>query len=358
MPLFWKYILKNFYKVFSLSILGSSFLLLLTRSKDIAKYASIASSFKDVIYFMLMQIPYILPLAIPLSCFISAFLTIRSLSSTSEITALRTASLSITQILTPIFLGSILLSFANFYICSELTPKLRYKSQDFLIEKTSTNPVNLLKKQKLLKIKDSFISFKNIEDNQLNDLIFITYHPSSKKLLMLTAKELIITKQNLNGISTTLVSSLKTNADQFDHLIIENQLKLSSPSLEIASIMKKNKRKLLHSFSSLKHLKMQKKDTKASKVYYSELYRRVSLCIYVFLFTLVGASYGLSIQRNPPRKSFFIALLFLGIILTSYLTAKNFRMQPGYAFVIYSSPIIFITYLCVVNIKKISKGIG
>jgi len=357
MPLFWKYILKSFSKVFSLSVFGFSFLLLLTRSKEIAKYASIASTFKDVVYFMLIQIPHVLPLAIPLSCFISAFITIRNLSLTSEITALRTASLSIAQILIPILLGAVLLAFVNFYICAELTPKLRYKSQDFLIEKTSTNPVNLLKKHKLLKIKDSFVNFKNIEDNQLNNLIFVTYHPSSKKLLILTAKKLTITKQNLNGVSTTLVSSLKTTDDQFDHLIIENQLQLSSPSLEIALMMKKNKRKLLHTFSSLKHLKMQKKDIKTSKIYYSELYRRISLSIYVFLFAFVGASYGLSIQRNVQKKSFFTAILLLGIILTSYLTAKHLRMNPGYALTVYLSPIIYVTYLCVINIKKISKGV-
>jgi len=358
MPLFWKYILKNFFKVFNLSIFGFSFLLLLTRSKEITKYASIASTFKDVIYFLLIQIPHILPLAIPLSCFISAFIVIRNLSLTSEITAFRTASLSIAQILSPILMSSILLAFLNFYICAELTPKLRYKSQDFLIERTSTNPVNLLKKQKLLKIKDSFVNFKSIEDNQLNDLVFITYHPSSKKLLMLTAKNLIITKQNLNAVASTLVSSIKTNADRFDHLIIENQFQLSTPSMEIASMMKKNKKKLLNTFSSLKHLKMQKKDAKTSKAYYSELYRRVSLSLYVCLFSFVGASYGLSIQRNEKRKSFFIAILLLGIILTSYLTAKHLRMHPNYVLVVYLFPIIYVTYLCIVNIKKISKGVS
>jgi len=216
----------------------------------------------------------------------------------------------------------------------------------------------LLKKQKLLKIKDSFVNFKSIEDNQLNDLVFITYHPSSKKLLMLTAKNLIITKQNLNAVASTLVSSIKTNADRFDHLIIENQFQLSTPSMEIASMMKKNKKKLLNTFSSLKHLKMQKKDAKTSKAYYSELYRRVSLSLYVCLFSFVGASYGLSIQRNEKRKSFFIAILLLGIILTSYLTAKHLRMHPNYVLVVYLFPIIYVTYLCIVNIKKISKGVS
>jgi lipopolysaccharide export system permease protein len=358
MPLFWKYLLKNFFKVFGLSIFSFSFILLLTRAKDIAKYASLASSFKDIIYFILIQIPHILPLAIPLSSFIAAFTLIRNLSLSSELNALRVASLSIFQIFIPIFITSLCLALINFYISAELTPKLRYKSQDFLIKKTSKNPVNLLKKQKLLKFNDSFVNFKELNDINLEDFIFITYHNSSKRLLMLTAKELVFTKKHLQGIGSTLISYMKTNEKLFDNLIIENQLLFSSPSEEVASIMKKSKKKLIHTFSSLKHLKLKAKDPISTKIYYFELFRRISLGVYTFIFALIGATFGLSIQRSVSKKSFTYALVCIGIILTSYLSAKHLKINPSYVLAIYAIPVIIISLLCINVINKVSKGVS
>jgi len=358
MPIFWNYIIKNFCKVFCLSTFSFSFLLLLTRATTIARYASLAASPIDVIYFIAIQIPHILPVAIPLSCFIASFLVIRSLSLTSEITALRSAGLSFFQIILPIVIVSFFLTLLNFYISAELTPKLRYKSQDFLINKTSSNPVNLLKKQKLLKIKDSYISFKKGENNEIEDIVFVTFHPSFKKLLLLTAKELIITKDQLKGVSASLISSIKTAENNFDHLIIENQLLFSSPSFEIASVMKKNKKKLLRTYSSLKHLKIKASDQDNLKIYYSELFRRLILSFYVFTFSFIGIAFGFSNQRNITKKSFFLAIVCIITILTSYLSIKSLKVIPSYIFLAYITPIIGILTYSMNYLKKALKGVN
>ncbi|HEY4831929.1 MAG TPA: LptF/LptG family permease, partial [Waddliaceae bacterium] len=120
MPIFWWYLLKNYLNVLLLSLFSFVAILLISRLEEIAQFAAMGAKFSYLIIFTLYQIPYILPIAIPISCLISAMILFQRLSSTHEFTALRSCGIALSRIITPILLASLFLSVGCFYITSEM----------------------------------------------------------------------------------------------------------------------------------------------------------------------------------------------------------------------------------------------
>lgn len=89
MPILWRYLLKNYFQVFFLCVTGFISILLVTRVQEIARLAALNSQIDIIILFTLCQIPYILPIAIPISGLISAILLVQRLSHTQELSTLR-----------------------------------------------------------------------------------------------------------------------------------------------------------------------------------------------------------------------------------------------------------------------------
>src|SRR5262249_35116763 len=102
MPILWRYLLGHYLKVLVLCVLAFVAILLATRLDEIAHFATLGPEGMVILSFPLHQIPYILPIAIPISCLISAMLLIQRLSHTHEMTAIRASGLSLRMILCPI----------------------------------------------------------------------------------------------------------------------------------------------------------------------------------------------------------------------------------------------------------------
>src|SRR3990167_1572836 len=84
MPILWRYLFKEYLKVFFLSILAFICILLITRLKQIAGFATLASGFISLILFVFYQIPYILPIAISISCLISSVILFQKMSNIKD----------------------------------------------------------------------------------------------------------------------------------------------------------------------------------------------------------------------------------------------------------------------------------
>src|SRR3990167_7372435 len=201
MPILWRYLFKEYLKVFFLSILAFICILLITRLKQIAGFATLASDFISLILFVFYQIPYILPIAISISCLISSVILFQRMSTMHETTAFRACGISLKELLAPLLLLAIVLSMSNFFIISELTPRCKYKSKELFYKNTSMNPLILLqRRQKMSNIKDSYveISAEN-KDLAAKDLLIITPNKSNQRLCMFIAKNLKIENENLIG---------------------------------------------------------------------------------------------------------------------------------------------------------------
>jgi len=350
MPLLWSYLLRAYLRVFTLSIGGFIAILLVTRLKEIARFAALASGIGKTILYTLYQIPHILPIAIPISCLISAILLFQNMSRTHEITAFRSCGISLKLIFAPLFIASSFLAILNFYITSELATFSRQKSREMLVEETTVNPLILLQRQKLLKMDPSYVDMEsNSEGKKANDLLFITRNQTSGRLSLLTAKKFWLEKETLLGQDVAIISNLERDEDSFDTLVVENQKSLSTHAPSISKFMKQDRTRLNPSSLPLRMLLIRQFST-------PEILRRISLGISALTFTFIGIAYGLEIKRTKSSKGVLYVSLLAVLVFASYMVGKQIKSKILLSCLAFTIPHLVLLYAGLYTIRKVQKG--
>ena len=362
MPVLWRYLLRIYFKVLLLCVSSFIAILLIMRLKEIARFAALGTTLCNTILFTIYQIPYILPIAIPISCLISSILLFQRLSHTHELTALRSCGLGLKEILSPILFAAATLSIANFLICSEISTRCRTLTRKMLNQQISPNPLLTLQRQKFSNIKDAYIDLNLSEDQCFaKDIIFVTYINSNKRLSLLSAESLFLDHEDLIGNKISILSHIKSDRNNFDTLIIENQTSMSTPSFELSRLLKKNYRDfnsnslpfrmLLIRALAHEHLKP---DSDAPS--YVEMTRRISLGLSVFSLTFIGMAFGMQISRNRLKKGILRATFLALFVLGSYMFAKGLKKTPFLPAAVYLFPHPLIIALGSAYLRRISRG--
>lgn len=339
MPTIWKYVLGRYGQVLMLCAVSFIVLMLVLRLEEIARFATQSGEWTKVALFMLYQIPYIVPMALPIACMVAAMIVMRSFSDSAELTALRAAGLSITQVMTPMILGGAALVMLNFYFTSELTPICRQKSRELIFATTAQNPLYLLQKHKHLRIDDVDVDMKIVQPSQhVKDLVLVMYQPDQERLGAIFASDLKLKDGDLKGKNVSVVGSL-SSPDGFDHLVIENEQRMVMPSTDLALMLHRSKFKQTYDSLSLKAmLKRAKSELHLAKNrhrFQFELIRRTSFGIAPLSFTFVGAAFGIQIGRRRNKRALFLAAGLAALMLTSILVGKSFESMPWMAGVCY-----------------------
>lgn len=359
MPLLWSYLLRSYLRVFSLSVSGFIAILLVTRLKEIARFHALASTASKSILFTLYQIPHILPIAIPISCLISAILLFQNMSRTHELTAFRSSGVSLKLVFAPLFIASSFLAILNFYITSELATSSRQKSREMLFEETTVNPLILLQRQKLLKMDPSYVDMKiDSEGKKAKDLLFITKNQTSDRLSLLTAKKFWLEKETLHGQDVAIISNLDSE-EGYDTLVVENQKSLSTHAPSVSKFMKHDRTRLNPSSLPLRMLliRFQKKSSFPFKqISTPEILRRISLGIAALTFTFIGIAYGLEIKRNKSAKG-ILTVSFLAIfVFACYMLGKQIKAKILISCLSFIVPHILLIIAGLYTISKVQKG--
>jgi lipopolysaccharide export system permease protein len=339
-------------------------ILLVIRIQEIACFASSGASLHHVGLFTLYQIPFILPIAIPISCLIAAMILFQRLSHTQELTALRTCGLGLGPIAFPLILSGILLSLLNFTIASELSPYTRSLSKKLIYEITAENPLILLQKDTLIKLKNSYVDLKTLKAGKVaHDVIFITKQSSSNRLGIMTAKKLSVTKDQLFGEYVTLLSSIDPKFTGYDHLVIENQKTMQTQASTLTQYLHDSEWSSNDDYLSLRDMLAKEsvesshRILKISKAAQLEISRRLTLGLSAFTFTLIGVAFGMDISRHRRKKGVLWAFGLAAFFMISFVAARSFRHTPHTASLIYLLPHLLIFILCLRSFRSIAKGI-
>lgn len=337
LPIFWRYALRQFFRVFALSVVTFVAILLVLRFKEIARFAALTANWTKAGIFTIYQIPFILPMAIPLSALIASFLVVERMSISNELNALRAARISLARVLMPLWVAGCFLSVFGFAICADVAPFCRRAAKDLVYHTTSSNPLFVLQRQMQ---KNIFIDFdRTKEGKKVSNLTLIGYLSRHKRLNLLSAKELRVRGEQLLGRKVTLVSNLATD-EGFDSLIVENHDTMSVNAPHLSSALRKNRvRQYDINASNLQQLLAQCSDggSREKKAWF-ELFRRFSLSLSCITFTILGSAFGVEQTRKGRRRSLFVPLSLTLFLLSSYFLGKAFRANSTMTFLIYALP--------------------
>ncbi len=360
LPILWRYAVLNYLRMFALSVGTFVSVLLVLRFKEIARFAAATSNWSKAGVFTLYQIPFILPMAIPLSALIGSFLFIERLSRSYELTALRSARVSLATALSPMWIASCFLSLLNFAICTDLAPFCRRASKTMMYNTTSENPLLILQSQRSLNRDNLYARFETEkEGKKVSDLVLIGYIKRHERLSLLAANQLRLRGNQLLGQGVSTLSHLPSEDDaQFDSVILENQQSMSTEAPLLSGALRKNRlRKNELAGMSLQTLRQRTEEpgipgTKA----WLELFRRISLSISVFTFTLLGSAFGIEQGRMAKNRSLLVPLSLTLFILSSYFLGKGFKANLLFGALAYALPHPIAWGASFLQLKAINAG--
>jgi len=381
MPVLWRYLLSHYLRVFFFCTFAFIAILLTMRLNEIAHFVTLGAEGRYVLWFTLFQIPYILPIAIPISCLISAIILIQRLSDTNELTALRSSGISIRNILAPILLAAAFVSMGNFYIVSEMATTSHLSTGLLKSELRSMNPLLLLNNKNLMRLKGYYVDTlgsSRVGENASAIVIGIP-NKSGESISLIVAKNLKASPLEFSGEGITLISSLpRGEEEQFDQLIIENIASAATTIQDFSQMMQKKvwslnndhlrlglllakldeeKIALAEAKVSEKPLSFQKQIQRNINRGNTEIIRRISIALSAFTFTLMGTAFGVSISRNRSNKGLFIVIGLAAIFLFSYFTAKGIDHLFIASTLVYLTPHLLIILMAIWALKRATKGI-
>lgn len=381
MPIIWRSLLSQYLKVLAFCTVAFIAVLLTTRLDDIAHFATLGAEGWYVILFAMHQVPYILPIAIPISGLISAIILVQRLSASHEFTALRSSGMAIKNILAPILIAASFLSIVNFYIVSEMATHSHLTSGQLKNELRSINPLLLLHNKHLMRLTGFY--FDSLGPSRLgesaSDVIIALPNKHNNRLNVMLAKNLQSNPTSFNGKGITLITSLAPKDDtHFDPLVLENMENSITSIDDFSQIIQKKVWTVHHDYLQMplllvrlnadqqalanaevnelapEEVKQVKRNISREK---SEIVRRISIALATFTFTLMGAAFGISISRNRSQKGTLYVMALATLYLIAYFAAKAIDHNFLAASLLYLVPHVIIITLSILVIRRVSRGI-
>lgn len=380
MPTLWRYLLGHFLKINLFCILAFVAILLTMRLDEIAHFAALGAPLSYILLFTFYQIPYILPIAIPISCLIASLLVVQRLSSTHELTALRACGFSLKDILAPILITAAFLSIGNFWIVSEVATQTHLTTNILKSELRSINPLLLLNNKHLMRLKgiyfDSFGTSRVGES--AGDVILALPNKNQQRLNLLIARNLRASPNLFMGQGITLLTSLDSKQEGgFDHLLLENMEESITSTDDFSQFLQKKVLTINNDYLKISLLLVHIKDQRAKlakaktsglEVHeikqlksainrsISDITRRFSIASAVFSFTLMGAAFGINISRRKKNYTLYFAIFLTVFYLVSFFVAKGVEQNPLLAAALYLIPHFILILASIVVLNRVSRG--
>lgn len=379
MPILWRFLIAHFLKITLACVLAFVAILLTMQLDEIAHFAALGAPSHYLFYFTLHQIPYILPIALPISCLIGSLLLIQRLSASHELTALRATGFSLMDIFAPIFLTAAFLSIANFWVASELATQSHLQTNLLKSELRSINPLLLLHNKHLMRLKGFY--FEALGSTQVgesaSDVVFALPNKHQERIHLMLAKNLKTAPSFFLGQKVTLITaSPGIKETDFDHLLIENMGASITQIQDFADLLQKKVLTVNNDYLQLpllliriqdqrRQLKEAKKsgnlvESQTIKTHLnrslSEITKRFSLSLAVFSFTIMGACFGLNISRRRRNYTLYLAIFLTTLYLISFFVAKGLDHHLWMTGSLYLVPHVLIIAVSLVILRRISRG--
>lgn len=381
LPILWRYLLGHFIKVALFCICAFIAILLTMRLDEIAHFAALGAPLSYIGLFTIYQIPYILPIAIPISCLIASLLLIQRLSSTHELTALRASGFAFRDILAPILLAAALIAVCNFWIVSEVTTQSHLTTNLLKSELRSINPLLLLNNKHLMRLRGYY--FNALGNSRVgefaSDVILALPNHHQERINLLIAKRLQSSSAVFVGEHLTLLSSMEAADDPtYDHLFIENIEESVTPVQDFAQLLQKKVWAINNDYlqlglllvrieeqqNALENAKLTQQPAAVIKslryqLHHSitDIFRRFSIAIAVFSFTLMGAVFGINISRKKQNRGVYLAILLTVTYLMAFFVAKGLDHNWILAAALYLSPHLLIILGAIFMLRRVTRGI-
>ena len=350
LPIVWRYLLVRYIKYFFAFVSIFVAILLTLELEEIARFLSLGAGPLDVLLFTGYQIPYILPIAIPVSALIASLLLMYQLSLHHELIAFRSAGFSLYALFFPCLLLALLLSACNFVTVSEVATQAHFAAHRLRRELKTLNPLLVLNNKHFMKLQGSFFEIQGTSKaGELASHIVLAFPQKEHAWLnLMTAGLLKVTRHYLQEEEVTHVMPLSSSS-----LIVETIEKSKTPLRDFGEILENKVWKIELDYLSLPALW---RSPLSRSLIFSEIFRRISLGFLPFSFTWLGLTFGMSFRRDLKRP-FKAALLLSALYLILFFAAKSLHKHLFLSSFCYFFPHAVILFIAAWVLHKHNRGI-
>lgn len=366
MSILWRNLLLQYGRVLLLVLSSFIAILLVSRLQEISRFAAMGAPLPLLFRFILNLIPFILQIALPISCLISAVLLFQRLSLHDELTALRASGLGLSSLFAPLVVVSLLLSFGNFYVASELATRSCLNSRKMLFEMASTSPLTLLQNAKIHALKGAYVEMDPVHNGESAEhLLISTAQGTSKRLALLLADQVQLEGEEMVARNIDLLYSQKNLPH--DDLVIEHQERLTTHAPSFSKLIYRKGWKVANDHLPLALLRARmidlkehggEKEMRKFKKCCSEVVRRIALGLSPLTFTLMGAAFGIDVGRRAKRRGTLWVFGLGAFALAAFFLAKDLDHLFGLAALLFLLPHFIIVAASGFHSARINRGIA
>ncbi len=364
MPLLWRYLIYDYLKVLALSTASFVAILLTLRFDEIAHFACLGSSAAEIGRFILFQLPYLLPIALPVSALIASYLLYARLSHKQELTAMRACGIGLLSLLAPVLAAAGLLTVCDFYFASEISSQAHLQNGQLRHTLRTINPLLLVQNKRMLNMQGILCETlgSSRHGEFVSDLFLALPDKAHDRIALVLAKSFSGVERHIEGSGISFITS-QPEQEGFDALSVENIASLETP-YEAFTPAFQQKTWTLHpdhlQFSLLlSHLEAQRQtgNKKGIAQVYSEISRRLSTALSLFAFTLFGAAFSIQIGRRARKSNILILALGTGFYLVCYFLGKSMDDKWIAASLLFLVPVAALCAAGSLKLFRLSRGI-
>ncbi len=310
MPLFWRYLLKQYVQNFCFIVCCLLSLLIITRLESIAQLFINLHTWLPAFAGIGLIIPHIFPLASAFASLLATFFVFQRMSTSQELIALQVAGCSFWQLFKPVFFASAFLCFSNFMIVGEIDPRCHKNHEQVLQDLSLQHPFFFLQKAKNASI---FLEAPPSSDR------YILGIASPKGLITIIGKHPTVSPEDIALSQATLFYLEPTH----HYLNIQNHDTIVFRKHQLGPLLSKTYTHLEDTYS-MKALIDSAFTNKVSAI--KELFRRLFLVLSLPVLTYFAASVVFSCWKTAIKipllilsVAVYFVVFFLGKSLISNL---------------------------------------
>jgi len=378
-PIVWRYLLREYTKIVAICLFGIVTLFLSTRLEDVAHFIALGAPVTKIVAFILYQIPYMLQIAIPLASLVAGFTLFSNMSSSGELTALRSTGYSVQSLLTPLTFFTTLMAIVMMWGLFDVSAKSRLATKKLEFDVREDEPLTFIQNSRYffkhgvaMELTGSLRTGQNAKD-----LLFCLPSRKNDRLSLIIIKQAHAKRNCLHGNYMTLLSSNPPSSatKAFGSLLVENADKKKTPIGQVHELAQKKTWSISPEYMPLavvrakrQHLRQEmsarlykglntKKTATLIQKFTSEPFRRLSLSLAVISLYLIGAVSGIRNHRTSRRLIALIRPLFcFALFIACYLAGKKLDEKAAAAIAFYLLVHLFLIVYAYRRKNKLELG--
>ncbi|KQC05431.1 MAG: hypothetical protein APR54_08325 [Candidatus Cloacimonas sp. SDB] len=212
-----KYILRENFKPFIVSLIVTTFVMLLDKILDLLNLIIVKKlDFEMIISIFGLSLPFMLALTIPMAVLLATIMSFGRLSVDNELVAFKACGINVYSLLKPTVIATFFLSIFMIFFNNSILPETNHRLKNLMIKANYRRPVTAIEPGTFITMKNYTIFARERVDNKLKGIIIYDTE-NSRFPQAITAKEGIIELSNGgNSLRTILFDGQRHESDPQD----------------------------------------------------------------------------------------------------------------------------------------------